>query len=298
MKYNINQPWKTLDKWQKEYINMKPEQNCFLLTGRQVGKTTAMSIKAVELCLKHFKKGEYLLIASITEKQGYHLLAKALAYARAKYPHLIQRGRERPTMHKINFKNGTGILSFASGETGEGLRGYTIKKLLIDEGSRMSEEFFVAVTPQLSVTGGSMDIASTPCGKEGFFYKCSKDPDFKKFFVTAEDCPRHTEEFLKKEKERMTKLQYAQEYLAQFLDQLKRVFSDEWIKSVCTKKRPENIRPDTKYYLGCDIAGLGEDETTIEILKRVNKDRIEQTENIVIKKVIQKKTLLIYIVRI
>jgi len=69
--YNINEPWKTLDDWQKDYIyNTEPNKNCFLLTGRQVGKTTAMSIKAVELCLKHFKKGEYLLIASITEKQG------------------------------------------------------------------------------------------------------------------------------------------------------------------------------------------------------------------------------------
>lgn len=281
--YNINQPWKTLDPWQKEYINTEPNQNCFLLTGRQVGKTTAMSIKAVELCLKHFKEGDYILIASITEKQGYHLLAKALAYAEAKYPNKIKKGKERPTMHKINFKNGTGILSFASGETGEGLRGYTIKKLLIDEGSRMSEEFFVAVTPQLSVTGGSIDIASTPCGKEGFFYECSKDKDFKKFFVTAENCPRHTDEFLRKEKERMSKLQYAQEYLAQFLDQLKRVFSDEWIKKVCVKKKGE-ARAEKKYYLGCDIAGLGGDETTYEILEKKNRDRIEQIQNIVDKK--------------
>ena len=58
--YDINRPWLTLDSWQKEYIYTDKNANCFLLCGRQVGKTTAMSIKAVELCIKHFKKGVLL----------------------------------------------------------------------------------------------------------------------------------------------------------------------------------------------------------------------------------------------
>ena len=90
--YDINRPWQTLDPWQKEYIyNTNPDQDCFLLTGRQVGKTTAMSIKAVELCNNHFKRGEFILIAATTEKQAYHMLAKALAYAQEKYGQWIMR---------------------------------------------------------------------------------------------------------------------------------------------------------------------------------------------------------------
>jgi hypothetical protein len=183
--FNINLPWETLDPWQKEYIETPPEQSCFLLCGRQVGKTTAMSIKAVELCVKHFKKGENILIASITEKQGYRMLAKALAYAENKYPSLIYKDNLRPTMHRISFTTGAEIYSYPAGETGEGLRGDTIKKLMIDEGSRMGEEFFISVEPMLSVVRGSMDIASTPFGKkhksgeEKYFYKCSKDDRFK-----------------------------------------------------------------------------------------------------------------------
>ena len=138
--FDINRPWLTLDGWQNEYIfNTMPNQDCFLLCGRQVGKTTAMSIKAVELCINSFKAGEFILICSITEKQAYHMLTKALVYAEAKYSKMIKTGRDKPTMHKILFKNGTGILCFASGERGEGLRGYTIKKLMIDDGSRMSD---------------------------------------------------------------------------------------------------------------------------------------------------------------
>jgi len=289
--YDINRPWKTLDPWQKEYIyKTDPNENSFLLCGRQVGKTTAMSIKAVNLCLTHFKEGEYVLICSITEKQAYHMLAKALNYAETNYPNMIKKGKDKPTMHRIMFKNGTGILCFAAGETGEGLRGYTIKKLMIDEGSRMSEEFFIAVQPMVSIIGGSMDIGSTPAGKrnkdgsEKFFYKCSKDPKFKKFYVSAEDCPRHTEKFLKEQKESLSKLAYAQEYLAIFTDELKRLFDDELIKKICVEKRKERINFRNKYYLGCDIAALGKDETTFEVIEKINNNTLIHVENIIEKR--------------
>ena len=268
MNYDINRPWKSLDDWQKEYaLETDPNQNCFLLCGRQVGKTTAMSIKAVELCIKHFKKGEYILICSITEKQAYHMLAKALTYAKEKYPKYIKKGKDKPTMHKILFSNGTGILCYAAGETGVGLRGYTIKKLMIDEGSRMSDEFFIAVSPMLSVIKGSMDIASTPCGKVGFFYKCSLNDKFKKFYVSAEDCPRHSKEFLEEEKKRLSNLFYAQEYLAVFTDDLRRLFDNDLINRVCCLKEDNNVRINKgRYYLGVDVAGLGSDLSTFEVI--------------------------------
>jgi hypothetical protein len=280
MDYNLFRPWESLDPWQKEYIKEPIEQDNFLLCGRQVGKTTAMSIKAVELCVKQMKKGEDVLIASITEKQGYFMLAKALAYANAIYPNeIILKGKNKPTMHIICFKNGSRILSYAAGETGEGLRGLTVKKLMIDEGSRMSREFFIAVSPMLSVIGGSMDIASTPCGKEGFFYDCSKDLNFKQFFISAEECPRHTKEFLENEKVRLGKTAYAQEYLAIFMDEMRRIFSDEWIKEICREKRKKVVNSEA--YLGVDVAGFGKDITTYEILKFIDRNNIIQIENII-----------------
>lgn len=286
--FDINQPWLTLDQWQKDYIDSDPNQDCFLLCGRQSGKTAGMSIKSVELCINHFKKGEYILICSITEKQGYHMLAKALSYATQIYYNHICTGKDKPTMHKIEFKNGTGILCYAAGETGEGLRGLTIKKLMIDEGSRMSEEFFIAVEPCLSITKGSMDIASTPFGKkhkdgtEKYFYKCSKNEKFKKFYVSAEDCPRHSKEFLEERKKNMTRLAYAQEYLAVFTDELKRIFDDDLIKEICVLKRQPYF--GMKTYLGVDVAGFGKDECTFEVVEKLANKNIEHRENIIEKR--------------
>ena len=283
--YNINRPWETLDPWQSEYINTDANRDCFLLCARQCGKTTAMSIKSVELCINHFKKGEHILICSITEKQAYHMLAKALAYAEEKYSKAIMSGKDKPTMHKLQFRNGTGIFCYAAGETGEGLRGYTIKKLMIDEGSRMSEEFFIAVTPMLSVVKGSMDIASTPFGKKHkdgnlkFFYKCSLDDKYKKFYVSAIDCPRHSKEFLMQEQARLSKLAYAQEYEAVFTDELKRLFDNELIDRICIIKRLTTINKQGKHYLGVDIAGFGLDTTAYAVIERLDNKRIEQRAN-------------------
>ena len=276
MQFDITRPWLTLDPWQQEYVfNSDVQQDNFLLTGRQCGKTTAMSLRAVELCVKHFKKGEFVLINSITEKQAYHMLMKSLIYCKEKYfSKVVWKGKDKPTQHKIMFKNGTGILCYAAGERGEGQRGFTIKKLMVDEGSRMSEEYFEASMPMLSVIKGSMDIASTPYGKhhkdgsEKFFYKCSMDEHFKKYYISGEDCPRHSSEFLEKQKERMTKLAYAQEYLAQFTDELRRLFDDELLKKTCILPVPHPPRHDN--FLGCDIAGFGEDECTYEVFSWQN----------------------------
>jgi len=289
--YDLNQPWLTLDDWQKEYINTPAEQDCFLLSGRQCGKTTAMSIKAVELCVKHFSEGEIVLISSLTERQAQMMLKKAQIYAEAKYKNNIDKTRDnKPTMHRIIFKNGSGILCYAAGEEGDSTRGYTVKKLMVDEGSRMDELYFVSAIPTISVSKGSIDIGSTPAGKrdkegnEKFFYRCSKDEHFKKFYISAEDCPRHTKEFLQREKERMSKLQYAQEYLAQFLDELKRVFEEELIKKICVGKRRDEVLKNRTYYIGIDVAGFGKDDCTYEVFHKTDNEKLIQVENIIEKR--------------
>jgi hypothetical protein len=156
MDYDINRPWLSLDKWQKEYIETPLEVDCHLLTPRQAGKTTAMSIKAVELCINQLKEGEVILINSLTERQAMHVLNKAQIYAEALYyKEICWDTKFKPTMHRIMFKAGKlmkGILCYAAGEGGDSTRGYTIKKLMIDEGSRMSDLYFESAIPTLSAT--------------------------------------------------------------------------------------------------------------------------------------------------
>jgi hypothetical protein len=140
----------------------------------------------------------------------------------------------------------------------------------------------------VAVTGGSMDISSTPAGKQGFFWDIfdpTKEMGYTKFYISGEDCPRYTKEFLESEKKRMSKLEYAQEYLAVFLDELQRVFSDELLNKVCLINKSEiGIDWERRHYLGCDVAGLGRDETAFSVLEKKSDTEIKQVENITLKK--------------
>lgn len=277
MSYNILKPWETLDEWQKKYI--ETEGNCALLTGRQVGKSTAMSIKAGKLAVTN--SNFPILIIAFTEKQAFDIFWKTLNYLEAQYPHMIKKGKDKPTMHEINLKNGSTIECYATGKYGEGIRGKTCKKIFVDEARNIAREVFVAISPMVAVTGGSMDISSTPAGKEGFFWDIfdpKKNLGFTKFYVSGEDCPRYTKDFLDGQKKVMSTLEYAQEYLAIFLDDLKRLFSDDLINRVCTLKREGADRG--RYYLGVDVAGLGRDETTYEVIKKID-GKLRHVENII-----------------
>jgi len=275
--FNIFEPWKTLDKWQEKYI--ETEGNCFLLCGRQSGKTTAMSIKFGKRAAT--KKNRIILMIAFTEKQAYNLFFKTLMYIEAVYPKMLCKGNKKPTKHEIHLKNGSKIMCYAAGLDGSGIRTFTVHDLVIDEAAPMSREVFVSTTPMLSVTGGNLDISSTPRGKRGYFYECSKKENFTKFYVNAEDCERHDPEHLASERKAMSKLEYAQEYKAQFTDSLMRIFSDELIKRCCTLNKPESIENKYKHYMGCDIARMGEDQGTFEILRKINDENIHQVANIV-----------------
>lgn len=283
MEYDRLRPWLTLDPWQKKYIETKG--NCFLLCGRQSGKSVAASVKAGELAVKN--KNYTILMIAFTEKQAYNLFFKTLMYLEAVHPGKIKKGEDKPTKHIINLKNGSKIMCYAAGLTGYGLVGYTADKLMIDEAAPMAREVFISVSPMLSVTGGSMDLLSTPRGKAGFFYECSDDPalgnkirdDFTRFYISAEDCPRHSKRYLEEEKKRMSELEYAQEYLARFLHDLRRLFSDKIIQKCCILKRRKEILKRRIYYMGNDIGGLGGAENTFEILDRTDRENIVQVEN-------------------
>ena len=278
--YDLFSPWKTLDPWQIEYI--ETEGNCHLLCGRQSGKSAAASIKVGKRAATRAK--QVILMIAFTENQAYELFFKTLMYLEAVYPNMVKKGKDRPTKHVINLKNGSKIMCYAAGKYGDGLRGKTLTSIFIDEAAPMAKEIMEAVEPMISITGGSIDLLSTPRGKAGFFYDCSLRDDFTKFKITAYECPRHKKEFLANAKKNMSKLSFAQEYMADFLDDLHRVFSDYWIKRVCTLRRQDIVNKHGKYYLGCDIARMGDDLSTFEIIQKIDKDHLVQIDNITTKK--------------
>ena len=131
-----------------------------------------MSIKFGERAVR--KKNRVILMIALTEKQAYNLFFKTLMYLEAVHPKMLLRGSKKPTKHKIYLKNGSEIMCYAAGLSGEGIRTFTVTDLVIDEAAPMQREVFISTTPMLAVTKGSVDMSSTPRGKEGYFWECSK----------------------------------------------------------------------------------------------------------------------------
>ena len=191
----------------------------------------------------------------------------------------------------INLKNGSVIYCYAAGDTGYGLMGYTIDLLIADEAAFIKEEVWNSVTPALAITRGNIWLLSTPYLSEGYYYDCFNNPGFTIFHQSSEDCTRRDDAFLEENKRTLTRAQYSQMYLGEFVDDFHRIFNDEWIESVCTLR--EDSIPISPYkYFGYDIAGMGEDLSTYEGVA-TNKDNVHQffhetTEKTRITEVIQR----------
>ena len=257
-----------LDTWQKEVLETKG--NIVLRSGRQVGKSTIISIKAGEFAIRTPKK-TILVIASV-ERQASLLFEKTLAYLYENYKEQVKTGKDKPTRHKIQLKNGSVIHSLPTGLSGYGIRGYTIDLLIADEAAFIPEDVWTAVTPMLAVTKGTIILLSTPKGKGSYFYRCFSDPSFSKFHISSEECSRSDQKFLEREKKRMTKLQYAQEYLGEFLDELQQLFPTELVKEQMNLERNLERQSEFKYFLGVDIARYGGDQSTFVVLEKTSKD--------------------------
>jgi hypothetical protein len=264
-----------LDKWQEDVLTA--QGNICLRSGRQVGKSTVISIKAAQFAIRHPKKS-VLIIASV-ERQASLLFDKLLDYLLTNFREKIKGGKDRPTKHKIELKNGSIIYCLPTGESGYGIRGYTIDLLIADEAAFIPEAVWTAVTPMLAATGGQIILLSTPFGREGYFARCFTDQAYTKFHISSEDCPRISKDFLAHEKATMTRMQYQQEYLGEFVDEIMQFFKDELIQK-CQLLKRAGTEQNKDYFLGVDVARLGGDETTFEIIDRTDRNMLKQVENI------------------
>ncbi len=241
------------------------EGNTVVRAGRQSGKSFAESLRVALFALLN-EKTKTLIIASV-DRQSIELLEKVKSHIMLLAKTQI---KGRPTFHKIELRNGSKIMAEPAGQTGYGLRGFTVDKLVADEAHYIPDAVFVAIRPMLATTGGTLDLLSTPRGNEGFFYDCfDEETEFHKIHIKSIDCPRITKEFLDQERKRMTKLEYCQEYEAEFLDSLQQFFSRELIVSCFSENRLVNARN----YLGVDFAGHGGDPNafaSVENLKDLN----------------------------
>jgi len=283
-----------LDPWQEEVLKHKGDLG--LCTGRRVGKTYILARKAVDHMMKY---GKPVIVVSLTEDQAMIIIQMALTYARQEYPKLLGKGKYKPQTKKLFMLKGkkpVQMISRPVGNTGDATRGFEGGVLIVDEASRMPRLFWIAALPVLLTCAGEIWMCSTPYGKQGYFWERFNEAinlkdekaRFKFFYKSTPDVmgdrpisESWTEEqregarrILEDDKRDMSEIEYGQEYMGLFLDEIMQLFSDDWIEAVCTLPGIEGI-PGGDLFLGCDV-GRVIDPSTFEILDGTDEDFIRQ----------------------
>lgn len=287
------------DRWQT--IILKHQGNIAIRTGRQVGKSETIARKASDICISY--PNITVLMIAAAQRQSSELFKKTLRRLYLLHEEMIKEAggvpmkknlssrqnedirrlfeaehglfESVPTKTEARLKNGTRLISLPTGKTGAYIRCYTVDVLIGDEAAYIPEPVFLACLPMLATSKKTRGLGweillSTPFGKGGHYYNCCFDDDYLQVHVSSEDCPRIDKSFLSKEKKRLSKLEYAQEYLGEFVDEFNQLFPTELIKRRMTFigwDYKEEYKKDRNYYLGVDIARYGADECGFIIIE-------------------------------
>jgi len=294
-----------LDEWQKEILEDETH-HIALSKGRRIGATYLFAIKAVEWLKTHHNPHptSQIVCSSLVEDQAQLIIAFATNYAAEKYPKLIPKGKDKPTLSRLILKvNGNRRILIAKpvGNTGRSARGFEGQVLMVDEAPFQPDLFFNAATPILATTGGRIWMWGTFDGRVGYFWRnyekavIKKDPKarFKFWGMDTESVLRDrpiskswTEEqreglriHLEEERNDMSEMAYAQEYLGIAALDKKQFYSDEWIEKVCHVDIHAPIGKQGDFYGGFDLARMGGDQFTAEVLKRIDGNNVMQADH-------------------
>jgi len=260
-----------LDPWQEKVMAEKGD--ICLCTGRQVGKSQTIGIKAAKHALEN--PNHVVIIGAALARQATHIFWMVKDYLNEHYPRQI---KGRMTMAFAELRNGSQIRCVPVGDDGLGIRGFTANLLIIDEAAFVNPKAWSGIRPVLATTKGQLILLSTPFGTEGYFAECFKNPRFYHDHISSEDCPRITKEFLEEEKKTMTKLQYQQEYLGLFVGGLQRFIPEELIEARCNIDPKAFYVPRGNKYQGLDLARMGGDETVSTSGDRIDRNNLRQID--------------------
>lgn len=178
-----------------------------------------------------YNPGALILLLSPSERQSKELMLKVKEYHR-----ISDLSADSDTILSLILPNRSRIVALP-GKEGT-IRGFSgVDKLVIDEAARVADALYYSVRPMLAVSGGELELLSTPFGKRGFFFEeWSKGVGWHRMEANATQCPRISPEFLAQEKRTLGEWWFNQEYMCQFEDAQTSAFSWEDVQAALSEK--------------------------------------------------------------
>lgn len=226
------------DPWQADFLTSYEAWN-LMLCARQVGKSLVVSVLA--LCTALTRPDSTTVVVAPIEPQANELLRKVTTlYNRLGRP--VAAKREAVTT--LELANGARVIALPGKE--RSVHSYTADLLIIDEAARVPDEVYHAASPQLSASKGRLVALSTAFSKSGWFYReWVEGTGYRKWSITARECPRHTPEFLARERGSMGERWFGMAYLNLFGDDVAAVFSTDDIAAAWSSEVEPLFAPGT-----------------------------------------------------
>lgn len=235
-----------------------------LIGGRQGGKTYAAINQAIFWAMND--PGCLIYWVSPTAPQAVEAYEKFLQLL--EHTPFIKTSKGSFGDTKIIFQNKTTI-SFKGAKSEDNLRGPSVTYMILDECAWMKEIVFRKVLfPMLNALGKACVICTSPRGKNWVYDMYNKgksgDPNYKSFKLISSDNPQASPLVLEMAREMLTEEAFAQEYMAEFIDEAA-CFKN--IDNLATIKLIDKPKSGDRYWAGVDIA-LKSDYTVITIMNQ------------------------------
>ena len=206
--------------YQEKFLADKSKR-IVICAGRQIGKSLISAAKALWFALT--KPNTVTLIVSATMRQSMLMFDKILTYVESVEE--VTSSVKRKTRTQVKFTNKSYIAALPCGRSGASLRGYTADLVILDEAAFIPEQVISEVVfPMLATTGGTVIMLSTPYDKSHIFYRAFNIETWSRYHFPTSVNPLVTKEFLDEQRKLYGELRYAQEYLAEFVDDQKSYF--------------------------------------------------------------------------
>jgi len=221
------------DPWQEDLLR-STSKRLLLNCSRQSGKTTVVAALALHKAM--YSPGSFSLIFAPTQDQSTEFFARVAELSYGLGLDTVDPEAMRKT--GMDLKNGSRVEARPGSE--RSARGRTADLLVIDEAARVVDGLYQAIRPMLAVTQGTLVVLSTPDGRRGFFYhEWTEGTGWDRYSVTAEECPRITQEFLDEERSKLPAWIYRQEYELSFEETEDSVFTTEMVeRAVSAEVKP------------------------------------------------------------
>jgi hypothetical protein len=283
--------------WQSMFwANCRQSNRVAACTARQIGKTVALSVYALQAAFFNtkpvgFKKRTLVIIVSSTEEQSKQVMdnIRSLIYAGDANVEKLTNGKmkkffsseiskgERNDKSVISFNNGCRIISLPPTNR---VRGYSPSVVFVDEAAFLEDEdiYNNAIKPLVADTNGQIVLTTTPNGQQGYFFNLFDPYDDREnheynrlwfdYHCIKYDDPEREQRMMIEERianEMGDSKRFAQENLADFTAQVGAFFEIEQVDACVDKEMVKQEGSKLLCDLGVDF-GKEVSRTVISII--------------------------------